>query len=824
MQFSRTSQSGGGVEGGGGSQAASGRQGKHSILQLPLVPLASRLTQQLLPDPLTPTPSALISVEASAPSLLRRSRGVGEGAHFAYTTPLVLPFPYDLPKVGDEEQQEGESHQGSGDREAEQKRVASMSPQERQKYGMEKARVEMERVERLMRRYEVAPDNVEATVEASGSQDEHVQGYLPRGRAAQTYPSARLLGISPACIRDCLPELDVGDALDWIDSKSGKDSPDCYSSGPLAPTPGKVDEAARPRYEMSDYLSGRLLGAIFPTGLDDEAIEVDAARGVAEAQHRRVVRGRQARKDAGKSENEDEEEESQADRWTRRSALLRKRAKQLPREYAGYAPWSNSYSGHQFGQWAGQLGDGRAVSLLETQNSRGQRWEIQLKGAGRTPFSRFADGLATLASSVREFLASEALAALGIPTSRALCVIAIKDVPVLRETRSAAAITTRLAPIWTRVGSFEHHAVRNEWESVRLLGEFVCREGYGWQEISPPQASDSTCPPWATRLVRECALRNAHTVALWQAYGFMHGVMNTDNISLLGLTIDFGPFAFMDTFDRYAVSNKSDGEARYSYHMQPTAALFVMEQLVESLGLLIGFEHREARAARPGELVQLDEATRNELRRQGKEQVWPEIKELFMDSLLSKWEDAWRRRLALHDARRGDRAELIDPLMDILEGYLDMSVSLRRLECIKEHIDLMQAPSAETIDAMADAWLDWESIPSYVREPRRADTVRWLENYITRLREEGRQSAEKVVHDLRSANPAFILRNWVTNDVVHRLEQSDDTQYLARVLNMCADPFASWGEDQLPHKSQNEKEEEQVRPDWASDWRRKTAI
>jgi hypothetical protein len=505
------------------------------------------LTQQLLPDALTPTPSALLSVPESSPSLLRRSRHVGEGSHFSYVTPLPLSFPYNL-AAGEE----ANAEKTDEEEEQERKRFEAMNDEEKQEFKMEKAKEGMERIEKLLRPYELDPQSI-----ASGGDGvERLTGYLPSARSKQHFPSARILGISQACVQDCLPHLDIGDTVQWVSSKSGKDDPDCYSSGPMAKVPAKEDTEAYARHQLSDYLSGRLVGAQLPD-LKGHEVDQGAELGVAEAKHQQVVR----------EEEDNGGVESTTQRWNRRSQLLQKR-QEGKKEWTGYAPWSNAYSGHQFGVWAGQLGDGRAVTLMETTNPEtSQRWEVQLKGAGRTPYSRFADGLATLASSMREFLGSEALHALNVPTSRALSVISIKDVEVVRERRVSAAITTRLAPIWIRIGSFEHHSSRDEWESSRLIGEFVCKEGYGWNLDS----GDNKC--WVEKMVRECAVRNAKMIAGWQAVGFMHGVMNTDNISLVGVTIDFGPYAFMDIFDQNQICNKSDGEGRYIECSLPWAYL-----------------------------------------------------------------------------------------------------------------------------------------------------------------------------------------------------------------------------------------------------------
>ena len=507
-------------------------------------------------------------------------------------------------------------------------------------------------------------------------------------------------------------------------------------------------------------------------------MEQGAELGVAEAKHLRVVRLNGA-----------EDTETSSERWVRRASELKKR-QEGKKEWVGYAPWANAYSGHQFGVWAGQLGDGRAVTLMETQNpTSGDRWEIQLKGAGRTPYSRFADGLATLASSVREFLASEALAGLGIPTSRALSVVSVKDVSVLREKRVSAAITSRLAPIWTRIGSFEHHSQRKEWESVRLLGQFVCNAGYGW-DVSGEK-------PWAERLVRECAVRNAKMIAGWQAYGFMHGVINTDNVSLMGITIDFGPYAFMDLFDQNQICNKSDGEARYTYRMQPTMGLFAMEKLMTALSPLIGFEKDKGRCARPGELVDTPEEEMRTLSAQGEEAVWESVKNDFMDTLIAEWKALWRKRLAITTAKDDDRETLIDPLLLLLEDC-DFSSSLRRLAGVTDYL--------ERPEEFAKHWLDWKVIPSFARSSKEEAAARWLPTYAARLREEN-QSASTLHADLLAANPAFVLRNWVTDEVAKRLTESDDTDFLDKVLQMCLRPFDEPADEEAKVRTSNEAEQ-----------------
>ncbi len=240
------------------------------------------------------------------------------------------------------------------------------------------------------------------------------------------------------------------------------------------------------------------------------------------------------------------------------------------------APLSSVYSGHQFGVWAGQLGDGRAILLGETGGL-----EIQLKGAGLTPFSRMGDGRAVLRSSIREFLCSEAMHALGIPTTRALCVTG-SDAPVYREEPETAAVVTRLAPSFVRFGHFEHFCHNGLHTQLRLLADYVIDKFY------PECRSAVTCGgnPYANFL-QAVTERTAHMVAQWQAVGFCHGVMNTDNMSILGLTIDYGPFQFMDGFDPDHICNHSDNQGRYAFHKQPNVAYWNLFALGQALMPLI---------------------------------------------------------------------------------------------------------------------------------------------------------------------------------------------------------------------------------------------
>lgn len=235
----------------------------------------------------------------------------------------------------------------------------------------------------------------------------------------------------------------------------------------------------------------------------------------------------------------------------------------------GIQPLATVYSGHQFGVWAGQLGDGRA--LLIGQTAGGQ--QIQLKGSGRTPYSRGADGRAVLRSSIREYLCSAAMHGLDIPTTHALCIVG-SPAPVYREQTETAAVITRTAPSFIRFGHFEHFSYSGQHQELRALADFVLDRFY-------PDCRASRQPylAWLQRVVH----RTADLIASWQAVGFMHGVMNTDNMSILGLTLDYGPFQFMDAFDPAHICNHSDRLGRYAYQNQPGIAYWNLRALGQAL-------------------------------------------------------------------------------------------------------------------------------------------------------------------------------------------------------------------------------------------------
>ena len=254
----------------------------------------------------------------------------------------------------------------------------------------------------------------------------------------------------------------------------------------------------------------------------------------------------------------------------------------------GSDPLASVYSGHQFGQWAGQLGDGRAILLGELKTPSGGM-EIQLKGAGKTPYSRMGDGRAVLRSSIREYLCSEAMHGLGIPTTRALALTG-SDAKVLREEIETAAVVTRTAPSFIRFGHFEHFSYNDMHVELKALADFVIDSFY-------PACRDAPNPYAA--FLEAVSERTARLMAAWQSVGFCHGVMNTDNMSILGLTIDYGPFQFLDAFDPTHICNHSDTQGRYAYNKQPNIAYWNLFCLGQALLPLIGEQDLALAALEP---------------------------------------------------------------------------------------------------------------------------------------------------------------------------------------------------------------------------------
>ena len=393
----------------------------------------------------------------------------------------------------------------------------------------------------------------------------------------------------------------------------------------------------------------------------------------------------------------------------------------------GMQPLAQVYSGHQFGVWAGQLGDGRGILLGEQRLDNGSKLDWHLKGAGLTPYSRMGDGRAVIRSSVREFLASEALHHLGIPTTRALT-LSIGDEPVYRETPERGAMLMRISPSHLRFGHFEHFFYSQQQEKVQQLADYAIR--HHWPHLA--EEADRY-QQWFTDIV----LRTARLIALWQSVGFAHGVMNTDNMSILGLTIDYGPFGFLDDYQPDFICNHSDYQGRYSFENQPMIGMWNLNRLAHALsGLLTTEQLRTALSAYEPELMRV-------------------------------WGERMRAKLGLLTQQSSDNQILTDLLALMTQEHSDYTLTFRLLS---------ETQQAESRSPLRDEFIDREAFDG------------WYLRYRNRLMEE-QVSDEERQAVMKAANPAVILRNYLAQQAIEEAERGEQGA-LAHLHQALQQPFS----------------------------------
>lgn len=401
--------------------------------------------------------------------------------------------------------------------------------------------------------------------------------------------------------------------------------------------------------------------------------------------------------------------------------------------FGGHKLWAEAepramvYSGHQFGSYNPQLGDGRGLLLGEVYNQAGEHWDLHLKGAGQTPYSRMGDGRAVLRSSIREFLASEALHALGIPSSRALCVIG-SDTPVWREKQERGAMVLRLAQSHIRFGHFEYFYYTKKPELHKQLGEHVLALHF-------PECLEQPEPYLA--MFRVIVERNAELIAKWQAYGFCHGVMNTDNMSILGVTFDFGPFAFLDDFDAHFICNHSDDQGRYSFSNQVPIGQWNLSALAQALTPFISVEAlREALG-------------------------------LFLPLYQAHYLDLMRRRLGFTQAEDDDQ-KLVERLLQLMQNSgVDYSLFFRRLG--------EQAPD-QALARLRDDFVDRNGFDA------------WAEQYRQRVARDPLQGQDLRRERMHAVNPLYILRNYLAQKAIDAAESGDYSE-VRRLHQVLSRPF-----------------------------------
>jgi len=408
---------------------------------------------------------------------------------------------------------------------------------------------------------------------------------------------------------------------------------------------------------------------------------------------------------------------------------------------AGMQPYAACYGGHQFGNWAGQLGDGRAITLGEVLTPAGQRWELQLKGAGPTPYSRTADGRAVLRSSLREFLCSEAMQHLGVPTTRALSLVGTGE-SVLRDMfyngnaqMEPGAVVCRVAPSFIRFGNFEILAARGELELLQRLVDFTIARDF------PHIAATG---PWRmAQWFREVCERTATMIVGWMRVGFVHGVMNTDNMSILGLTIDYGPYGVLDDFDPGWTPNTTDAHGRrYAYGRQPAIAQWNLERLAEALQPVMGND---------ADLVA------------GLDHYAATFNAAYTAMLASKF--------GLASFEGADRDIATEGLSLLERGGLDHTRTFRALA---DYAGEVPTDDDAAVALLGDVWYDEAS-----REQHTEALAAWLRRWHARA---ARGAA------MRAVNPKYVLRNYLAQQAIDAAEQGNTAELLT-LLDVLRRPY-----------------------------------
>ena len=439
---------------------------------------------------------------------------------------------------------------------------------------------------------------------------------------------------------------------------------------------------------------------------------------------------------------------------------------------AGMDPFAMCYGGHQFGNWAGQLGDGRAINLGEVINQQGHRWVLQLKGAGLTPYSRTADGLAVLRSSLREFLCSEAMFHLGVPTTRALSLITTGE-QVIRDMfydghpkEEPGAVVCRMAPSFIRFGNFQILAARNEMDLLKQLVDYTIKTDF--PHLGPP--SKETYLQW----IRQVCQTTAEMVIHWMRVGYVHGVMNTDNMSILGLTIDYGPYGWLENYDPTWTPNTTDAAGRrYCFGNQSGIAHWNLVQLANAIHPLIG------------EIAPLQEAM-----------------DVYADVYTNGWQTMMAQKLGFVRYEKETDDSLISDLLELLPVVeTDMTLFFRNLATIAIPEGANYSREDETFMApLMDAYYNPDDLtPEYQKQ-----MIAWLNRYVARLSKDG-ILPEKRRGAMNQVNPKFVLRNYLAQQAIDSAETGDYSM-VKELLDVMRHPY-----DDQPGKEVFAKK----RPEWA---------
>ncbi len=390
-------------------------------------------------------------------------------------------------------------------------------------------------------------------------------------------------------------------------------------------------------------------------------------------------------------------------------------------------PIAMVYAGHQFGHYVSQLGDGRAL-LLGSITHENQYWELQLKGAGPTPYSRNSDGRAVLRSSIREYLCSEAMHGLGIPTTRALSLVGSSQ-PVYRETVETAAVVMRMSPSFIRFGSFEYFFYRGQADAVRELADYVIEQHY-------PELADK--PDKYPLFLQQVVISTAKLMAHWQAVGFAHGVMNTDNMSILGLTLDYGPFGFLDQYDPGFICNHTDQAGRYAFDQQPDVGAWNLTRLAQALTPLMSMEEAKAALA-----------------------IYP-----------AQFASAYINLMCAKLGLQADKSivPLIMQLLSLLQAnHVDYTIFMRQLAHFNSAPDAINAP-------LRDLFMDRSAFDN------------WANDYKSALHAEHSDDATRA-KQMNRVNPKYILRNYLAENAIVAARDHNDMSETDRLMHLLQNPY-----------------------------------
>jgi len=441
----------------------------------------------------------------------------------------------------------------------------------------------------------------------------------------------------------------------------------------------------------------------------------------------------------------------------------------------GMNPYAMCYGGHQFGHWAGQLGDGRAINLGEVINTDNKRWALQLKGAGPTPYSRSADGLAVLRSSVREFLCSEAMYHLGVPTTRALSLILTGEQVVRdmfydgRPKAEPGAVVCRVAPSFIRFGSFQIYTSRGEIELLRQFVDYTIKIDFPHLLQNKKSLGKEIYIQWFEEVCRTTAEMIVH----WQRVGFVHGVMNTDNMSILGLTIDYGPYGWLDDYDPDWTPNTTDaGERRYRYSQQPQIALWNLVQLANAIYPLI------------------DEA-----------EPLQQALTVYNETFDKQWNAMMADKLGFECFNPETDTELCKELLTLLaEVETDMTIFYRKLALINAENSVESMTEEQLLKPFIEAWYRIDTLT----EDYKSRFAAWLGQYIVRLQQQS-LGHEGKVQKMNAVNPKYVLRNYLAQMAIDQAELGDYS-LVTELLEVMRHPYA-----EQPEKSKYAVK----RPEWA---------